>query len=384
MNIKILRSLLVFSTIFALLGGLLVHRTSVVQADDTSPLAMNDGLGTAKFSSEGGVTPFRTSNTIPWWSSSFTYGGVTYPYFMVGTDPSKRPASTTVPTVIIPMRFVFAASSSANYVLDGGSKVAETLSSPIFQNANFQTGATNVGMTQYGDAIQKAMFWNTGGSNPGYHVLLRNTNVFPTQTIDVPQNQGSLVIGSRSGALIGLMDESWFSNRLKQLMGQLHIPATTLPIFLTDNTFLYQQVPSNCCILGYHGASSSTNGNGSQQVQTYMFAAYIAQGVFRSSAIQDIHGLSHEVSEWYADPFVNNLVPPWLTPTAPQYGCTSYLETGDPVVGFGFPVSMPNGITYHPEDEVYYSWFAREAPSRAANGWYTWMNTFPNVAQGCN
>jgi len=38
------------------------------------------------------------------------------------------------------------------------------------------------------------------------------------------------------------------------------------------------------------------------------------------SYISDIHGVSHEVQEWYDDPFVNNIVSPWLTPTAPQYG----------------------------------------------------------------
>ena len=58
-------------------------------------------------------------------------------------------------------------------------------------------------------------------------------------------------------------------------------------------------------------------------------------------------------------------VEPWLTPTAPQYGCTDILETGDPVVAIGFAMGTntfqqgpnPNGTQsadgyYHPEDEV--------------------------------
>jgi hypothetical protein len=303
---------------------------------------------------------------------------------MVGTNPSNGAVSTSVPTVIIPFRFVFETSASANNVLDGASKTNLTLQSPIFQHANFKTGSTFVGNTQYGDAIQKAMFWNTGGSAAGYHVLLNNTQVYPTVTIAVPQNQGSLVVGSHSGARIGLISYYWFSAQLRQIINQLHVPSTVTPIILTDNTFLYIHDQADCCVIGYHGAGSSTNGNGAQQIQTYIYSAYIAPGVFGAPAIQDVHALSHEVSEWMADPVVNNLVPPWLTPTAPQYGCTSYLETGDPVVGYGFPVKMSNGVTYHPEDEVSYSWFARESPSRAANGWYTWMNTFPTVAQGCS
>ncbi|HLY27444.1 MAG TPA: hypothetical protein VKQ72_13960, partial [Aggregatilineales bacterium] len=62
----------------------------------------------------------------------------------------------------------------------------------------------------------------------------------------------------------------------------------------------------------------------------------------------------------------------------PQYGCTNLLETGDPLVGVGFVV---NG--YHPQDEAFYSWFARETPSRAQNGYYTYLNTFSSVATGC-
>jgi hypothetical protein len=82
--------------------------------------------------------------------------------------------------------------------------------------------------------------------------------------------------------------------------------------------------------------------------------------------LADIHGLSHEVSEWPDDPYVNNAVKPWSTPTAPQYGCTNVLETGDPVVGAWFALNGNNeGATdgynyygqYHPEDEVFAQWF---------------------------
>jgi hypothetical protein len=242
-------------------------------------------------------------------------------------------------------------------------------------------------VTQVGDAIVRAQ-WNVTGT--GYHVTLGTPTVLPTVSIDVPQNQGFITIGRRSGARFGLMQYGWFTARLNETLRNLQISPDVLPIFLVNNVFLYVHTPDNCCVLGYHGATTSLNGNGKQQVNTYMFASYSTQGIFganpgdRESYIADIHGLSHEVQEWLDDPFVNNAVQPWLTPTAPQYGCTGDLETGDPVVGFGFKVTMPNGITYHPEDEVHFSWFARESPSRAAKGYYTYLNNFPGVAQGCN
>jgi len=81
------------------------------------------------------------------------------------------------------------------------------------------------------------------------------------------------------------------------------------------------------------------NSNGNTAVQTFGWASYIQPGIFNPNsgwAPQDIHALSHEIAEWGADPFVNHLVEPWLTPTAPQHGCTGILETGGTVVGIGF------------------------------------------------
>jgi hypothetical protein len=373
-----------------------------------------DGIGTATFKEQSlSGTVSSLADTIPSFTSSFTdpTNGQTYHYTMVGTDPSKGNATTTIPTMIIPMRFVFDASADPNVnVLDGTDKVAATKNSPVFRRADIGAAANSTASappqppdtppgvapdprivhepsdtTQLGDAIYRAQWHKTG---TGYHVLLGTPAVSATQTIAVPKQQGQIVVGSRSGADIGLMSYSWFSSHLTNLLRSMHISSHVLPIFLVNNTFLYQGSPGNCCVLGYHGATSSTNGNGTQQVNTYMFASYSQQGIFSANAgdtesyIADIHGLSHEVQEWYDDPFVNNTVNPWLTPTAPQYGCTSYLETGDPVVGYGFKISL-NGIVYHPEDEVHYSWFARETPSRAEQGYYTYLNNFAHAAQGC-
>ena len=82
------------------------------------------------------------------------------------------------------------------------------------------------------------------------------------------------------------------------------------------------------------------------------------------------HALSHEIAGWGDDPFVHNPVEPWLTPRAPQYGCTGIREIGDPVVGIGFSMGTnpcaqgprPHGSqsadgTYHPEDEAFLPWF---------------------------
>lgn len=367
-----------------------------------------DGIGTGKYLTEGGAGTISSSAvTIPNWGSSFTdpTNGVTYPYSMVGANPASN-SSTTVPFVIIPLDFTFAsAPAGVDPTLAGSSKVSDTIASPIFDGsanigkASKSASAAPAGVapspraeqepsdtTQVGDAFVRAQ-WNKVGT--GYHVLLGQPTVMAPVSISVPSNQGTEIVGHVSHARIGLMSYSWFSAQLQNLMNADHISPTVVPLFLTYNTFLYIQSPSNCCVLGYHGATSSINGNGKQQINTYMFAAYSDPGIFGAnpgdsiSYIQDVHGLSHEVSEWLDDPFINNAVNPWLTPTAPQYGCTSDLEVGDPVVGYGFTVKMPNGVAYHPEDEVFYSWFARQSPSISSAGYYTYLNNFASVAQGC-
>ncbi len=394
-------------------GTFLAATTTTSQAADGTGTKGGDGIGTAKFEEQSlsGVVS-KTANTIPSWTSSFTdpTNGKTYHYTMVGTDPTKGDVSTTIPTVIVPMNFTF---TGTGVTLKGSDKVTQTVQSPVFQNTDIGAAANAPGsasappqppdtppgvapdprainepsdVTQVGDAIYRAQF---GKSGTGWHVTLGQPSVQAAVNISVPKNQGTTVVGSRSGSTIGLMSYSWFSSQLKNLIVSRHISPKVLPIFLVNNTFLYEHTAANCCVLGYHGATSSTNGNGKQQVNTYMFASYSEQGIFGNNAgdtesyISDIHGLSHEVQEWYDDPFTNNLINPWLTPTAPQYGCTSILETGDPVVGYGFKIPMSNGITYNPEDEVHYSWFARQTPSQAAQGYFTYLNNFATQAQGC-
>jgi hypothetical protein len=160
-----------------------------------------------------------------------------------------------------------------------------------------------------------------------------------------------------------------------------------------------------------HRQQGSSNSNGNAAVQTFAWASWVRPGTYpRVSgqplptdwALQDIHAISHEIAEWGDDSFVNNWVEPWATPTAPQYGCTNILETGDPVVGIGFAKgtntfeqgALPDGEQmadgyYHPEDEVFLPWFMRLSPNRVSEptqspsanvGRYTLMgdlNPFP-------
>jgi hypothetical protein len=382
-----------------------------------STLPTRDTAGdTAQFTSQGGLTPLADANTIPHWSSQFTdpTNGVTYPYTMVGSNPFTGSGSSTVPTDIIPVRVVFDA--NGGYAIDGTNRVAAVQASPLFQSNDYSTvtassggaGALSPGnIGQLEDVTMRSQFNKVGST---YHLNLGQPTVEATQTIQVPKGKGSAFQTGR-GIIYGLVDVSWFSSQVMQILGSTHANPTHLPILLTDNVMLTSG--GSCCIIGYHGAAlpvgvgaGSTNGNGKQQVQTFAFSAYSTPGLFSAPYIADIHALSHEIAEWGDDPFVNNWVNPWLTPTAPQYGCTGILETGDPVVGIGFKIGTNSfdtntwsDGTWHPEDEVFLPWFARQSPNTTSEatqapsaniGRYTLMGDlnpfagFRQPATGCN
>jgi hypothetical protein len=410
--------------------------SSAIQVIDDSTLqAMTTTLG--------GASPLATDRTVQHWFGQTLNptNGVTYGYNMVGADPNNctgSACSTTVEADITPLIV-----NVAGLTYSGKNVLAATLASPQFANNDYGStpaataagafpappalirgagGALSQGdagnQLQLQDATMRAQFNKTGTS--GYHLLL-HPNVLPAVTINVPSNQGTLLMSGR-GVIFADINISWWSAQIQNL--ETSADPTHLPIYLTDNVLLHiGPNPLNCCVIGFHGTRASGRGNGSNnsngnaKVQTFAWASWVQPGVYSRPnggtdwALQDIHALSHEIAEWADDPFVNNLVEPWLTPTAPQYGCTTLLETGDPVVAIGFAQGTntfeqgpnPNGTQsadgyYHPEDEALLPWFMRTAPNNVSEptqspstnvGRYTLMgdlNPFPGFRQpatGC-
>ncbi len=408
------------------------------------PQPIDDSQLKAVTTTVGGASVLPTTRTVPhWWGSTLNpNNGITYGYNMVGADPnncSGSACSVTIEADITPIIV-----NIDGLTFSGADVLAATLASPVFVLNNF--GATPFATAagafplapaliqgpggtlsqgdagnslQLEDATMRAQFNKTGTSN--YHLILQPKVLSPV-TITVPRNQGTLLVSGR-GVVFADVDIGWWSSQINNLETQAD--PTHLAVYLTDNVLLYEgNNVANCCVIGYHGTRAagngggSTNSNGNANVQTFAWASWVQPGLYARPnggtdwALQDIHALSHEISEWADDPFVNNLVEPWLTPTAPQYGCSGILETGDPVVSIGFAMGTntfqqgpnPNGSQsadgyYHPEDEVFLPWFMRTAPNTVSEptqtpspniGRYTLMgdlNPFPGFRQpatGCN
>lgn len=311
---------------------------------------------------------------VPLWSGSFSFQGTTYPFTMVGTDPGAGSVKTKVPVVLIPLKFKFSDGTvlNANGIVCGGTDSATDLTtlSPLFQQVfEFFAGGTDTGASQYIDAFQRANFWNQVSSvSPGYHVLLKPITIEPVQVIQVPAASGSTFAGPC--ARFGAVDFGFFDNVAQNLLTSLGIPSTSLPIFLDYNTFL---TSGGCCILGYHSLTFSG--------QTYTFAAFSDPNIFGQVPIQDVYALSHELGEWMDDPLINNIVPPWSGGQVTS--CSSLLEVGDPLTGIGFDVALSN-FDYHLTDLAFLSWFARQSPSTAINGMYSFLGALASPPPVCH
>jgi hypothetical protein len=438
------RSVMMKCSVFRVAAhGFLVFGLAQVAASQSQPQLIDDSkLQAVTTTIGGGATVLPTTNTVQhWFGTTLNQNdGITYGYNMVGADPNNcegAACSATIIADIVPI----------NVVVDGSTfwgedTVQATLASPVFAMNDFGStpNATAAGafpqapalirgaggplsqedggnLLQLQDATMRAQFNQTGASP--YHLQLSPV-MHDAVTIVVPSPQGVLLESGR-GVIFADVEIQWWATRIQNLAGSLdYVDPTHLTVFLTHDLVNFEgKNPLNCCVIGFHGAgpapsrvkgtNGSVNGNGKQPIQTYAWASYMTPGIYARPeggtdwALQDIHPLSHEISEWADDPFINNTVQPWLTPTAPQYGCSGLLETGDPVVAIGFAMGTntyeqgpnPNGSQsadgfYHPEDEVHLPWFMRLAPntvseptqkSSANVGRYTFMGDL-NPFQG--
>jgi hypothetical protein len=310
--------------------------------------------------------------SVPTFNKSFTFQGKTFPFTMVGRPP-ERGETTSVETQLIPISMFFegVVDKQGNpIILDAAPLIDSLRNSPNFRRAVYRSG-----FTQFGDAIQRAEFFNT--MQLDWHTLMKEPRQLPAVTLDVPKGAANLFRSRSTGQVFAVVDTGFFISQLNTIIQLEHLEIDALPIALTNNVFLSPGANvKKCCILGFHTAFDAGARGNTQLVQTFAWASWIGTGIFGGN-IGDVTALSHEIVEWLNDPFGNNSVPPWQFPNGAG-GCDDTLETGDPLEVFAnsaFPVTI-DGVTFHPQTEALWQWFARPATSDAIDGTFS----FPDEA----
>jgi hypothetical protein len=330
--------------------------------------------------------------SVPNFTRSFTFNGQTFPYTMLGNDPSLG-HTTTVPTKIVAVSLnLLNPDGTTLAVVDAGEFEQPTLNSPNFQRFKYEHSTEPV---QFADAVQRAEFFSHIPPNPNWHTELTGT-VVDRITITVPKfvtvisgGKPVTALNYQSGVLpdghrFVLMLNLFFNQQLGVIVNNEidgnNFTTNDINLTLFPNTFLYSfnrtnpQQRGSCCTLGFHTYFTDLATPEHRWVLDY--ASWISPGLF-GGGFEDITALSHEISETFNDPFVNNITPRWQFPGEPGV-CQGNLETGDPVevlANATVPVTLKNKgqeTTYHPQTEALLQWFAQTVPSNALHGAYSY------------
>jgi hypothetical protein len=333
--------------------------------------ALSTHLRALGYRSRGGVDKASSdrdeaeNRSFPHFSSSFSTGGTTYPFTMVGHPPASGRAAS-LRSVLVPLRmnFVgFGPNQDIGHSFEPAPAVTNMAGSPLYLPAPFPNG-----VGQFGDQMQRAAFWNHMDSSHAWHVRMATPLLTHPINIEVTPETGALFVDS-SGNFFGDVLIDFMDSQAQTILQLLDLDADILPIFVTDNV--------TAEALGYHTAYPV---GASGRLQTYIYTSWLDPALV-DPLFADVSTFNHELGEWLNDPFINNATPDWVypPPSDPAAVCSGNpsLEVGDPQ-GNGptfadFPTALVtlHGVTYHLQQLVLWQWFADEVPSSAFSGWYT-------------
>jgi hypothetical protein len=328
--------------------------------------------------------------TIPYFTLSATApkDGRSYLSFFTGGSPLSG-GTTTTEVVVIPVRFRINQDGydplTANPCDGNFSAQVRLQGSPLVQPQprNYINGI-NVGNAQYIDAFRRAEFW-------GISQTTRNplNFTYAPEVIIGPEIVGTHGFSFSSGCnLLGVVSINWLDNYLfttvmPDLTNRGIIAPNKFALFLYNNVVQSGSDPptlNNCCVLGYHSAFGN-----SSFIQTYGTSVWNTTSLF-GTGLLDASIASHELAEWFDDPFVNNPTPPWGG-IGQVGGCQGNLEVADALTGVSLPPVISSGYPYHLQELAYYGWFfdssAKALSGLGAGGLYSTNGRFTGPSKPC-
>ena len=336
---------------------------------------------TGAFASEAPtIDPFQTPD-------GFVYDST---FVMIGNNPQLG-GTTVIPANITTISLQLLNAGGVQTTVPFAPFETLTLDSPNFGSFNY-----SVGNTQFGDAVQRAEFFNAMA--PNWHTLLApqivNRAVIQVPpTVEIQFADGTIITvpgyitttASDGSTVVFMLDLLFnildFNQAVNDIVGGM-FTTNGMNYHMYPNTYLFSVVDEqgdlSCCVLGFHEYIFDPTQSPSPR-WIYSYASWISPGIF-GGGFQDVTALSHETSEALNDPFGNNIVPTWQFPGLPGV-CQANLETGDPVevlpsATVPLPIKqMGKPFVYHPQTEALLQWFEIGNPSSAIGGTFSYPNT---------
>jgi len=282
-----------------------------------------------------------------------------------------------------------------------------TLQSPNFNFINYRSG----NQIQYADAIHRAQFYNRMA--PNWNTTLV-PNIVDRVTFTIPKfvnvrlangnvvqalgyASGTAPDGSRFVLMLDLLFNSLFSSGFINEINNGTFTTDALSTLMLPNTFLYSfnankpLTPGSCCVLGFHTYFRDLSAV-PQPRFVGEYASWISPGLF-GGGFQDVTALSHEITEAFADPFVDNATASWQFAGVPATSktCQANLEEGDPIETLpvaSIPITIKEKgqpFIYHPQVIPLLQWFEMGPTSNAIDGAFSFPDesTLPHSAIPC-
>lgn len=392
----LIKSSMAFLSVTALAAG----ETQAQTAPETLPLTGYYTYIPFPGDPEDALSASAAKKTIPLSKLTFTAtkDKKNYTDVIVGQSPTVAAAqrtTTKVDILVVPVKIEIGGSVfdpttvNACGATAGLSDLAALKASPLLTPVTFDGSAAkghaskvngvDMGLATYNDTHRRAEFLNDiGGASSKYHTDFTVTYA-PTYTIPPKVTAGhSRTVGSGCG-LLGEIDINTFDPFfVKTVLPAVKAKPTEFVVLLLHDVVLYQGAFSNCCILGYHGATASG--------QTYGPIDYDTTGDF-PAGITDVSVAAHEIGEWLDDPLGTNPTPHWGG-IGQVSACQNNWEVGDPLTGTNFPaITATNGKTYHAQELGFWGWYysadKNAADDIGAGGKYSTNGTFGGPSKAC-
>jgi hypothetical protein len=360
-----------------------------------TPLLFSSSVPSSRSSIQGNPGGLPGIDSVPNFTRAFRSQGQTWPYTMMGNDPALGHRTR------IPARIIAVSLELQNADLATTTKVPIApferlaLNSPNFEESDYSTGED----IQFADAVQRAEFFHV--MKESWHTELRpariveHVTIFVPRTIKVPSVDkngnpvevdvrtylsGQADDGSTFVLLLDTFFDQAFFDTVANAIGAGDLTTDALNIVLLPNTFLFslEEGSSGNLVRGFHTFLFDDSVT-PMPIWVTAFASWTSPGLF-GAGIEDVTGLSHEISESLNNPFLINSVPAWQFPGIPG-SCQADLEVGDPIEALdnqSVPIRIERGrrsFTYHPQTEALLQWFEDAVPSDAIHRAYSYPDT---------
>jgi hypothetical protein len=299
--------------------------------------------------------------TLPSWSKTYAIDGKTYSYTLLGTDPNNGAATTSIPTVLVPLRLTVPDTivNGQALVLDASTQIKDIENSPIFTASKYDSGNL-----QFADAMLHAEFPHA----PRQWHLLFEPSVAPT--IDVTAPAGAVqVYQSKSGKYLGVINNANFLNGVFNRVLNTSSPQSYV-VFITYNALLSGA-------FGFHSDAVIDHG---KAAVVFAYNSWL-RGVddLFSTPSPDADTFAHEIAETVHDALGLSLTREWGDWFNNNKCFQNYIEVGDAVEDAPASVQnyhqkvLVNGkeVTYTLQTEAMLPWFEREYPSSAIHQAYS-------------